>query len=73
MEQQSLESRTPDSRSEAAENEINASLSGHPDLARPTPAQIDGLEQAFQQAITNDRRLRRSYINLGVLYAYLPK
>jgi hypothetical protein len=31
------------------------------------------LEQGFQQAITNDRRLHRLYIALGVLYASLAK
>jgi hypothetical protein len=73
VEVQSLQLRTPDSRSEAAENEVNARLSGHPDLSRLTPAQIDRLEQGFQQAITNDRRLHRLYTNLDVLYASLAK
>jgi hypothetical protein len=70
---QLLQLRTPDSRSEAAESEIDAKLSGHPDLSRLTPAQIDRLEQGFQQAITNDRRIHRLYINLSVLYASLAK
>jgi hypothetical protein len=48
--------RSPDSRSEAAENAINIRLSGNPDLRRLTPAQIDRLEQGFQQAITDDLR-----------------
>jgi hypothetical protein len=61
-----------DSRSEAAENEINSRLSGNPDLKVLTPAQIDRLEQGFQQAITDDRRLHRLYVNLDALYALLP-
>ena len=63
--------RSLDSRSEAAENAINARLSGNPDLARLMPAQIDRLEQGFQQAITDDRRLHRNYVNLEALYAAL--
>ena len=63
--------RSLDSRPEAAENAINARLSGNPDLARLTPAQIDRLEQGFQQAITDDRRLHRNYVNLEALYAAL--
>jgi hypothetical protein len=62
-----------DSRSEAAWNEVYAKLSGHPDLSRLTPAQIDHLEQAFQGAITNDRRLHRLYVALKVDYASLAK
>jgi hypothetical protein len=65
--------RSPDSRSEAAENAINIRLSGNPDLRRLTPAQIDRLEQGFQQAITDDRRLHRNYVNLEALYAALAK
>jgi hypothetical protein len=72
-EDQSLRLRKPDSESEAAENEVNARLSGHPDLSRLTPAQIDRLEQGFQQAITNDRQLHRYYVALGILYASLAK
>jgi hypothetical protein len=68
-----LQLRSPDSRSEAAENEINSRLSGNPDLSRLTPAQIDHLEQGFQQAITNDRRLHRLFVNLDALYASLAK
>jgi hypothetical protein len=70
---QALQLRTPDSRSETAENEVNASLSGRPDLATLTPVQIDHLEQGFQQAITNDRRVHRLYIALDVLYASLAR
>jgi hypothetical protein len=66
---QSLQLRTPYSRSKTAENEINARLSGHPDLSRLTLAQIDHLEQAFQGAITNDRL----YVALKVGYASLAK
>jgi hypothetical protein len=73
VEERSLQLRTPDSRSEAAENEVNARLSGRPDLSRLTSAQIDRLEQGFQRAITNDGRLHRFYINLGILYASLAK
>ena len=43
-------------------------LSGVQDLSRLTPTQIDRLEQGFQQAITDDRRLHRLYIYLGTLY-----
>jgi hypothetical protein len=63
----------PDSMSAAEENDVNSRLSGNPDLRRLTPAQIDRLEQGFQQAITEDRRLHRLYINLDTLYASLPK
>jgi hypothetical protein len=73
VEEQSLQLGTPDSRSEAAEDEINAKLSGHPDLSKLTPAQIDRLEQGFQQAITNDRRIHRFYVNLGILYTSLAR
>jgi hypothetical protein len=65
--------RALDSRSEAAENAINTRLSGNPDLRRLTPAQVDRLEQGFQQAITDDRRLHRNYVNLEALYAALAK
>jgi hypothetical protein len=61
--------RSPDSRSEAAENAINTRLSGNPDLSRLMPAQTDRLELGFQQAITGDRRLHRNYVNLEALYA----
>ena len=66
-----IASRSPDSTSEAAENAINTKLSGNPDLKRLTPAQVDRLEQGFQQAITDDRRLHRNFVNLGALYAAL--
>ena len=65
--------RSPDSRSDAAENAINTRLSGNPDLGRLTPTQIDRLEQGFQQAVTDDRRLHRNYVNLEALYAALVK
>ena len=68
-----MASSSPDSRSEAAENAINTRLSGNPDLRRLTPAQIDRLEQGFQQAVTADRRLHRNYVNLEALYAALAK
>jgi hypothetical protein len=43
-------------------------FSGRQDLSRLTPAQIDRLEQGFQQAITDDRRLHRWYVALGNSY-----
>jgi hypothetical protein len=43
-------------------------LSGTQDLSQLTPAQIDRLEQGFQQAITDDRRLNRFYLALGGSY-----
>jgi hypothetical protein len=45
-----------------------ARFSGSQDLSRLTPAQIDRLEQGFQQAITDDRRLHRWYVALGNNY-----
>ena len=45
-----------------------ARFSGPQDLTRLTPAQIDRLEQGFQQAITDDRRLHRWYVALGSRY-----
>jgi hypothetical protein len=45
-----------------------ARFSGPQDLSRLTPAQIDRLEQGFQQAITDDRRLHRWYLALGNNY-----
>lgn len=63
----------PDSRSDAEANDINSRLSGNPDLRGLTPAQIDRLDQGFQQAITDDRRLHRRYVNLDILYAALAK
>jgi len=62
-----------DSRSDAAESETDARLSVNPDLRQLTPPQIDRLEQGFQQAITDDRRLHRLYINLDANYASLAK
>jgi hypothetical protein len=55
------------------ESQPEGGRSFHTDLSRLTPAQIDRLEQGFQEAITDDRRLHRFYINLGVLYASLAK
>jgi hypothetical protein len=43
-------------------------FSGPQDLSHLTPAQIDRLEQGFQQAITDDRRLHRWYVSLGNYY-----
>jgi hypothetical protein len=68
-----LHLQSPDSRSDAAESEIDSRLSGNPDLRRLTPAQIDRLEQGFQQAITDDRRLHRLYVALDALYASMAK
>lgn len=45
-----------------------AKLSGDQNLSRLTPAQIDRLEQGFQLAITDDRRLNRFYLSLGRSY-----
>jgi hypothetical protein len=45
-----------------------ARFSGPQNLTRLTPAQIDRLEQGFQQAITDDRRLHRWYVALGSRY-----
>jgi hypothetical protein len=45
-----------------------ARFSGPQDLSHLTPAQIDRLEQGFQQAITDDRRLHRWYLALGNVY-----
>jgi hypothetical protein len=45
-----------------------ARFSGPQDLTRLTPAQIDRLEEGFQQAITDDRRLHRWYVALGSYY-----
>jgi hypothetical protein len=50
-----------------------AKLSGVQDLSRLTPSQIDRLEQGFQQAVTDDRRLHRLYILLGGLYKKVAK
>jgi hypothetical protein len=50
-----------------------ARLSGHYDLSKLTPAQIDRLELGFQEAITADGRLHRMYIYLEDLYARVPK
>jgi len=62
-----------DPRSEAMESEINSRLSGNQELSRLTAAQIDRLEQGFQQAITDDHRLHRLYINLDALYGSLAR
>jgi hypothetical protein len=43
-------------------------LGGDQNLLRLTPAQIDRLEQGFQLAITDDRRLNRFYLALGGSY-----
>ena len=67
------QSRSPDARSEATEGEIDSRLSGNPDLRLLTPTQIDRLEQGFQRAITDDRRLHRLYVALDTLYSSLPK
>ena len=61
--------QTPDPRSETAEIEVDARLSGRQDLTRLTPAQIDRLEQGFQQAITDDLHLHRLYVAMDSLYA----
>jgi len=48
-------------------DDIQSKLSGNPDLSRLSPAQIDRLEQGFQQTITDDRRLHRLYV-LWILF-----
>lgn len=55
----------------AADQKLAARLSGAQDLNRLSPAQLDRLEQGFQEAISNDRRLHRRFINLDTLYASL--
>jgi hypothetical protein len=52
----------------AAFDAAMARFSGPQDLSHLTPAQIDRLEQGFQQAITDDRRLHRWYVALGNNY-----
>jgi len=49
-------------------DDIQSKLSGNPDLSRLSPAQIDRLEQGFQEAITNDRRLHRLYVFLDSVH-----
>ncbi len=56
------------SMSAAAYDAVMVKLSGDEDLTRLTPAQIDHLEQGFQQAITADRRLNRYYLALTHSY-----
>jgi hypothetical protein len=56
----------------AKEQQTISWLSGRPDLSRLSSAQIDRLEQGFQQAISDDARLHRMYIYLDDLYAALP-
>ena len=55
----------------ASDQKLAAHLSGAQDLSRLSPAQLDRLEQGFQEAISNDRRLHRRFINLETLYAAL--
>jgi hypothetical protein len=50
-------------------DDIQSKLSGNPDLSRLSPAQIDRLEQGFQQAVTDDRRLHRLYVSLDSLHS----
>jgi len=50
-------------------DDIQSKLSGNPDLSRLSPAQIDRLEQGFQQAITDDRRLHRLYVSLDSIHS----
>jgi hypothetical protein len=60
---QELSNMTPEAFDAAMAN-----FSGPQDLSRLTPAQIDRLEEGFQQAITDDRRLHRWYVALGNSY-----
>jgi hypothetical protein len=55
----------------AADQKLAAQLSGAQELDRLSSAQLDRLEQGFQEAISNDRRLHRRFINLDTLYASL--
>jgi hypothetical protein len=55
----------------ASERKADVAESGNPDLSRLSPSQIDRLEQGFQQAISDDRRLHRMFIFLDDLYAAL--
>ncbi len=57
----------------AEEEEVNLKLSGNHDLSQLTAGQVDRLEQGFQQAITDDRRLHRMYVYLDGLYAGLAR
>lgn len=57
----------------AVEQKTVSWLSGRPDLSRLSPAQIDRLEQGFQQAVSDDGRMHRSYVYLEDLYTALPK
>jgi hypothetical protein len=50
-------------------DDIQSRLSGNPDLSRLSPGQIDRLEQGFQQAVTDDRRLHRLYVSLDSLHS----
>jgi len=50
-------------------DDMQSKLSGNPDLSQLSPAQIDRLEQGFQQAITDDRRLHRLYVFLDSVYS----
>jgi hypothetical protein len=65
--------RVAASATDEAENAVSLRLSGNPDLSRLTPGQIDRLEQGFQQAITDDRRLHRTFVYLDDLYGALAK
>jgi hypothetical protein len=53
------------------ENARSVGLSGSQDLSRLTPGQIDRLEQGFQPAISDDRRLHRVTIYLEDLFGTL--
>jgi hypothetical protein len=46
---------------------MTSKLSGEQNVSRLTP-QSDRLEQGFQQAIADDRRLNRVYLALGRSY-----
>ncbi len=61
------------STSDQTLDDVMSRLSGNHDLSQLTPGQVDRLEQGFQQAITDDRRLHRMYIYLDTLYAKLAK
>jgi len=66
--QGTIEDQTISSMTAESYDAMMSKLSGEQDLSRLTPAQIDRLEQGFQQAITDDRRLGRFYLALDRTY-----
>lgn len=66
--QAAIEDQDISSMSGESYDAMMSRLSGTQDLSQLTPTQIDRLEQGFQQAITDDRRLTRFYLALGRSY-----